>query len=263
MVTAISSPASALTFKNFSLRCDKSDPSISYKTPWNWKLPQGKRVAVISENSFLRYQLITTIAGLIPPVSGEIVCDGVVGWPVGGEGGLDSKMRISHALDFLSAVYVDCLEKSPVNIDQFWDLLSGMEIYPRAILRELSRSQKDFFFLALSVLFSFDLYLIPQAKFLMSRDAKVLKMLLLKQLEGKTLLTTSTSNRVRQEFCTDGIVLGSSGQLLFAGGLSEAIQWSEQNLKVSNVSESEEDKFKIDLMFSNSDSSSDSFDVDI
>ena len=97
----------------------------------------------------------------------------------------------------------------------------------------------------------------------MSRDAKVLKMLLLKQLEGKTLLTTSTSNRVRQEFCTDGIVLGSSGQLLFAGGLSEAIQWSEQNLKVSNVSESEEDKLKIDLMFSNSDSSIDSFDVDI
>ena len=58
-------------------------------------------------------------------------------------------------------------------------------------------------------------------------------------------------------------MLGSSGQLLFAGGLSEAIQWSEQNLKVSNVSESEEDKLKIDLMFSNSDSSSDSFDVEI
>ena len=58
-------------------------------------------------------------------------------------------------------------------------------------------------------------------------------------------------------------MLGSSGQLLFAGGLSEAIQWSEQNLKVLNVSESEEDKLKIDLMFNNSDSSSDSFDVDI
>ena len=36
-------------------------------------------------NSFLRYQLSAAIAGLVSPVSGEILADGVIGWPVGDE----------------------------------------------------------------------------------------------------------------------------------------------------------------------------------
>ena len=103
---------SKLKFQNFSLRCDKSDPQISFQTPWNWEIEQGKKIAVIASSSFLRYQLIAGLAGLVPPVSGEIVGHSAIGWPVGGQGGLDSKLRISHALNFLSTVYSDCLEKS-------------------------------------------------------------------------------------------------------------------------------------------------------
>ena len=101
---------SKLKFQNFSLRCDKSDPKISFQTPWNWEIEQGKKIAVIASSSFLRYQLIAGLAGLVPPVSGEIVGHSAIGWPVGGQGGLDSKLRISHALNFLSTVYSDCLE---------------------------------------------------------------------------------------------------------------------------------------------------------
>ena len=261
-MSAIAADKPILTFRDFSLRCDKSDPKISFQAPWNWELPQGKKIAIISDNSFLRYQLITSIAGLITPVSGEMICNGVVGWPVGGEGGLDKKMRVSHALDFLSAVYEDCLEKSIVRLDQFWDLLSGMEVDPRAIIGELTRPQKDFFFLSLSVLFSFDFYLIPHTRFLMSREARVLKELLSNQLQGKTLIATSTNRRFQQEFCSDGLVIGSSGQLLFAGGLLEAIQWSDQNLTGATVSESDDESFGMDLMFSNSEPSGMTLDDD-
>ena len=262
VVSAIASDKPILTFRDFSLRCDKSDPKISFQAPWNWELPRGRKVAVISENSFLRYQLTTSIAGLIAPVSGEFICSGVVGWPIGGEGGVDKKMRVSHALDFLSAVYEDCLEASIVSLDQFWDLLSGMEVDPRGIIGELARPQKDFFFLALSTLFSFDFYLIPQTRFLMSREARLLKALLLNQLQGKTLIATSTNRRFQEEFCSDGLVIGSSGQLLFAGGLLEAIQWSDQNLTRATVSESDDESFGMDLMFSNSEPSGMTIDDD-
>ena len=259
----VSTPASAkpvLTFQNFALRCDKSDLAASFHQPWDWALPSGKRIAVITRNSFLRYQLVVALAGLVPPVSGEIFGDCVIGWPVGGEGGLDSKLRISHALNFLSTVYGDCLECSQVSLDQIWELLFEVNIYPHLVIKELSKNQKDFFFLALSVLFSFDLYLIPKTKYLMSSAAKPLRRLLLQQVEGKTVIATSTNNRFMRAFCTDGLVLGGSGEILFAGGLSESMQWAECNVEVDVVSNSEVDQFDVGLNLSNSEIMDDSND---
>lgn len=257
VVTATASTRPVLTFRNFSLRCDKSDPQVSFQTPWNWELGQAKRIAVITNSSFLRYQLSAALAGLVPPVSGEMLTDGVVGWPVGGEGGLDGKLRISHALNFLTTVYSDCLEQSSVSMEEFWDLMSAMDIDARCIIKELSREQKDCFFLAISVLFSFDVYLISKTRFLMSKPAKPLRALLLKQLEGKTLFATSTNSRFQREFCTDGLVLGSLGQILFAGALSDAMQWAEQNLEASDVSDSDDDQFEMGLNLLNSEVSDD------
>ena len=257
VVSATASARPLLTFQNFSLRCDKSDPRISFKAPWNWELDQAKRIAVITNSSFLRYQLSAALAGLVPPVSGEMLTEGVVGWPVGGEGGLDGKLRITHALNFLTTVYSDCLEKSLVSVDEFWSFISAAEIDPRSIIKELSREQKDCFFLALSVLFSFDLYLISKTRYLMSRPAKPLRALLLKQLEGKTLFATSTNSRFQREFCTDGLVLDSMGQILFAGGISEAIEWADQNLDASDVSESDEDQLEMGLNLLNTELSDD------
>ena len=260
VVTAAASTRPLLTFRNFSLRCDKSDPQVSFQTPWNWELGQAKRIAVISNSSFLRYQLSAALAGLVPPVSGEMMTDGVIGWPVGGEGGLDGKLRISHALNFLTTVYSDCLEKSSVSLEQFWDLMSTMDIDSRFIIKELSREQKDCFFLAISVLFSFDIYLISKTRFLMSKPAKPLRALLLKQLEGKTLFATSTNSRFQREFCTDGIVLGSLGQILFAGSLSDAVQWADQNLEESDMSDLDDDQFEMGLNLLNSESSDEQMD---
>ena len=260
VVTAAASTRPLLTFRNFSLRCDKSDPQVSFQTPWNWELGQAKRIAVISNSSFLRYQLSAALAGLVPPVSGEMLTNGVIGWPVGGEGGLDGKLRISHALNFLTTVYSDCLEKSSVSLEQFWDLMSTMDIDSRFIIKELSREQKDCFFLAISVLFSFDIYLISKTRFLMSKPAKPLRALLLKQLEGKTLFATSTNSRFQREFCTDGLVLGSLGQILFAGSLSDAVQWAEQNLEASDMSDSGDDQFEMGLNLLNSESSDEQMD---
>jgi capsular polysaccharide transport system ATP-binding protein len=260
VVSATASARPLLSFRNFSLRCDKSDPRISFQAPWNWELDQAKRIAIITNSSFLRYQLSAALAGLVPPVSGEMLAEGVVGWPVGGEGGLDGKLRIIHALNFLTTVYSDCLEKSLVSVDEFWGFMSAAEINPRSIIKELSREQKDCFFLSLSVLFSFDLYLISKTRYLMSRPAKPLRALLLKQLEGKTLFATSTNGRFQREFCTDGLVLDSMGQILFAGGISEAIEWADQNLDASDVSDSDEDQLEMGLNLLNSESSDEQMD---
>ena len=254
VVNATASAKPVLSFRNFSLRCDKSDPQISFETPWNWECGQGKRIAVITNNSFLRYQFVACMSGLVSPVSGEILGNSVIGWPVGGEGGLDRKLRISHSVKFLLAVYNDCLDQSLVSIDEFWRILSDVGIEPGLVIKELSKDQKDFFALALSVLFSFDCYLIPKTRFLMSKPAKPLRELLLKQLEGKMLFTTSANVQFQREFCTDGIVLGTLGQILFAGTLLDVIQWADKNLEDFGIPELEDDNFDLNLNLKNSES---------
>ena len=262
VVSATASARPVLTFRNFSLRCDKSNPQVSFETPWDWKLAQGKRIALITRNSFLDYQLIAGFAGLVPPVSGEIICDGVISWPVGGAGGLDRRLRISDALDFVSTVYRDCLEKSRVSIDEFWQLMSRVGVHRRLLVKELSRDQRDFFYLALSLLFSFDCYLIEKSKALtlLSDSSRPLRALFRRQIEGKTLLTTSTSKRFLREFCTEGLVLGTYGEILFSGDLSAAVEWADQNLQPSGTEESNDEPFEMGSQFKNDESSVDADD---
>ena len=262
VVSATASARPVLTFRNFSLRCDKSDPQISFQSPWDWELFEGRKIAFITRNLFLQYQLIAGFAGLVSPVSGEMICTGSVSWPVGGEGGLDRKLKISHAFDFLCTVYADCLERSRVGVDEFWGILLSKGIRPNLLIKELAKDQKEFFYLALSVLFSFDCYLINKSKSfaLMSKAAEPLRVLFRRQIEGKSLITTSTSKAFRSEFCTDGLVLDSFGQILFSGDLAEAVQWADQNLEAPAVVESDDDLFEMGSKFKNSETSGDSFD---
>ena len=94
----------------------------------------------------------------------------------------------------------------------------------------------------------------------MSKPAKLLKGLLLEQVEGKILFSTSANVQFQHEFCTDGLVLGPLGQILFFGSLADAIQWANQNLEGSDILESEEDSFEINLNLSNSDTTDDGMD---
>ena len=103
-------------------------------------------------------------------------------------------------------------------------------------------------------------YLIPRVKFLMSRPASPLRALLLEQVQGRMLLATAANVRFQHEFCTDGIVLGSSGQILFAGEILNAIQWADDNLASTNESEFEENDFDVNFNLMNSETAGDGID---
>ena len=94
----------------------------------------------------------------------------------------------------------------------------------------------------------------------MSKAAEPLRVLFRRQIEGKSLITTSTSKSFQSEFCTDGLVLDSFGQILFSGDLSDAVQWANQNLAAPVVVESDDDLFEMSPKFKNDESSGDSFD---
>ena len=73
-------------------------------------------------------------------------------------------------------------------------------------------------------------------------------------------MSTSANKSFQREFCTDGLVLGVFGELLFSGGLDEAIRWADQNLEVSNSADSDDEQFGTGLNLLNLDSSDDGAD---
>ena len=87
----------------------------------------------------------------------------------------------------------------------------------------------------------------------MSNSASQLKALLLEQVKGRGLFTTSSNVQFQREFCTDGIVLGPLGQVLFSGDIVNVIQWVDKNLGSSSASlESDGEDFDADLNLINS-----------
>ena len=258
MLTSSSSAEPKLTFDRLTLRCDASDSNIVNTSPWNWSICAGEKICIISSNSFLKDQLMATLSGFVQPVAGDFETFGSLSWPVGGEGGLDSKLTIDKGLEFLSSIYSDCLEASLVSVDDFFEALQTRSIDSNTRLKDLVKEQKDFFYMMLSILFSFDIYLIPRSKFLMTKEAKPLRNLLHKQLsDSKSLVSVTVNNRFRREFCNRGMVLGPLGQILFHGDLEEAIAYEQKNVMIRSGSGSEENQFDMASNLTNSDSSSD------
>jgi capsular polysaccharide transport system ATP-binding protein len=253
VLNSSSSAEPILAFDEFVLRADKSDSSVVISSPWNWWINSGDRLSVMTTNSFLSYQLMATLAGLVKPVSGEVLKQGTVSWPLGGEGGLDGKLSIDQSLEFLINIYSDCLEKSRVTLQEFYEALQAQSIQSSLKLKELEKDQKDYFYMALSILFSFDVYLVPKFRYLMSRRAMPLRELLHRQLEGNSLISTGGNNRFRREFCNKGLVLDRFGEVIFQGDLEQAIAMIDQKNADSGSVDSEDDQFNFGDGLKNSD----------
>jgi capsular polysaccharide transport system ATP-binding protein len=254
VLNSSSSAEPILVFDEFVLRADKSDQSVVISSPWNWRLNPGDRLSVMTTNSFLSYQLMATLSDFVKPISGEIVLQGSVSWPLGGQGGLDSRLTIKNGFEFLSSIYGDSLEKSKVSVDDFFDELKKQFIDPSIRLKDLPKDHKDFFFTVLSILFCFDICIAPHSRFLMSREARSLRNLLHKQLDGGLcMVSTAKNNRFRREFCNRGMVLGPFGEMVFDGNLEEAIAISSQNDIIENSPEVDENQFDLGESLTNSD----------
>ena len=247
MLNSSSSAEPILAFDEFVLRADKTDSSVVTSSPWNWCLHPGERLSVMTTNSFLSYQLMATLSGLVEPVAGEVLTQCNLSWPLAGQGGLHSSLTINNGFEFLFNIYGDILERSHVSSGEFFDALKSQEIDPSIPLKELPKDQKNFFFAAVSILFSFDICVAPHSIYLlnlMSKDAKLLRSLLHKQLDGGLcMITDSRNNPFKRQFCNRGIVLGPFGEVIFDGDLDEAIAIGKQNDILAKRAEADEIKF--------------------
>ena len=140
-----------------------------------------------------------------------------------------------------------------ITLEDFDEVLKAQSIESSSKLKELEKEQKDYFYMALSILFSFDVYLVPKFRYLMSRKAMPLRALFHRQLEGNSLISTGGNNRFLREFCNKGMVLNGLGKVIFQGDLEQAIALVNQNGSDAAEVDSEDDQFDLGDSLKNAD----------
>ena len=147
----LSRQASVVDFQDVVLRCNRREKTF-LNPPWNLQLQKGDKIAVIAANRKMRDEFLGCIYGLIKPVSGYVVPNGVVSWPLGLKGGLDSKLSLSQNIRFLESVYEDRV--APLNSKKFLDVfyeLTGLT--PEQKLKSLKSKEQKIFYIIIALIF--------------------------------------------------------------------------------------------------------------
>ena len=242
----------ALQLDGLVLRFTRKEKTCQ-TAPINKYFCSGERTAILCQNRRIRHQLLGTIYGLVQPISGCVIKRGIVGWPLGLKGGIDGKLTLQQNMNFLGALYADRL--APLNLDRFLSMFLGsIGLSPHERLKDLrSRDQKIFYMVA-SLAFSFDIFLVPSARFLMGDDKDMLiqyfRTTFMARVEKRTLIAASSNKNFLKEFCDRGLAISPSGQQIFEGSLEDCFSWMKSSSTQSDATDDDDDDVVDDSTFS-------------
>ena len=193
----------------------------------SWELSQGDRIALISTSSLSARAFLECAAGVVPPQKGTVDINVNVSWPLGARGGILNNLSARDSTTFLHGVYGE-YGKLKRDLD-FVSNLAGLDkIFFNRPLKTYNKLMRSRFYLAVSLAFNFDAYIIPRT-FAWTSNANSDRALLFqdvltKRVEGKSLIMAHNDFNILGRFCTDGIVL-DQGAIVFSGPLQECSEW--------------------------------------
>ena len=232
----------ALDFQDVVLRCSRRDTNF-LTPPWNLQIRRGDKVAVMAQDRKIRDEFLGCICGLIQPVSGQIYSRCRISWPVGFKGGLDGKLTLAQNIRFLEVVYEDCV--APVDPNKFFKslcLLAGLT--PDQRLKSLKSKDQKIFYNIVSMIFSFDVLLVPSAQYLVKNNkdnvSKYLNQVFEKRIEKNCMITSSNDRKFLRQYCNSGILFDAFGQLVFQGPLDECFA-CKKSLSSENEDSNDDD----------------------
>ena len=234
-----------LALEDLVVRFNRKE-KILHSVPINRIFYRGERIAILCTNRRIRDELLASIYGLVQPVSGFVSQKGVVSWPLGLKGGLDGKLTLAQNMRFLGTLYEDKLV--PLNLDKFLNsFLDLAGLSPQSRLKDLKSREQKIFYMVVALAFSFDVFLVPSAQFLMGSEKdkaiQYFRNVFEARIEQKTLISTSGNKKFLRDFCNKGFAIDSIGQQTFNGSLDECLEWMKSS---SNQAEAIDDDDLID-----------------
>lgn len=192
-----------------------------------WELSEKNRVALISTSSLSARAFLDCAAGVVSPQKGTVAINANISWPLGARGGLLNNLSARQNATFLHGVYGE-YGKLNRDLDFVSDLAGLDKIFFNRPIKTYNKLMRSRFYLAVSLAFDFDAYIIPKT-FAWTSNANSERALrfqniLSQRVEGKSLIMAHTDFNILERFCTDGIVL-DQGAIVFSGSLQECRQW--------------------------------------
>jgi len=198
----------------------------------NWELYKGQRVGVLAKSMQEAHAFLDCAAGVSKPQKGHVSIQANVSWPLGSKGGLFSSLSGRQNARLLQGIYGHGSQlQSDLNlIERLADLREG---YFEKPLKSYDKEMRARFYLAVSLIFDFDVYVIPQHIALKSNNTSEKFIRLQKALKdrtfGKSVLMTNSDFRFVEQFCDEGLVL-DQGSIAYSGSFSECRAWYETNI---------------------------------
>ena len=231
--------AVTLKLEDFVLRFSRKEKVVS-TIPISFSCRQGEKIAILSVNRRIRDALLGSFYGLVQPASGRITHRGLVSWPLGLKGGLDGKLTLRQNMRFLGGLYQDHV--APLDLEKFFTtFLDAADLSPNERLKNLRSKDQKLFYVMAALAFTFDIFLVPSAQFLMGSEkdqvVQYLRSVFEARIENQTLITTSGNKKFLNDFCARGLAIGPSGQQVFKGTLDECFDWMKASSIQSDVGE--------------------------
>ena len=210
---------------------------------WNLQIHRGDKVAVMAQHRKIRDEFLGCICGLIQPVSGQINSRCSISWPVGLKGGMDGKLTLAQNVQFLEVVYEDRIALvDPKKFFKSFCLLAGLS--PDQKLKTLKSKEQKIFFHIVSMIFSFEVLLVPTAQFLAKNNkdsfSQYLNQVFEKRIENNCMITSSNNRKFLRQYCNAGILFDPLGRLVFQGPLEECFDY-EKTLSSENEDLNDDD----------------------
>lgn len=197
-----------------------------------WELAEEKRVALIYTSSLSARAFLDCAAGIVTPQRGTVSINANVSWPLGARGGLLNNLSARQNAAFLHGVYGE-YGKLNRDLDFVSDLAGLDKFFFNRPIKTYNKLMRSRFYLAVSLAFDFDAYIIPKT-FAWTSDANSARALrfqniLSQRVEGKSLIMAHTDFNILERFCTDGIVL-DQGAIVFSGSFQECREWHKSHV---------------------------------
>jgi len=201
----------------------------------SWELQEGQRVGVIAKSMQEAHAFLDCAAGISTPQKGHVSIQAHVSWPLGSKGGLSSALSGRKNARFLQGVFGHGGQQRN-DLDQIEKLADLEQGYFDKPLRSYNKYMRARFYLAVSLVFDFDVYVIPQQFAWKSNTSseRVLRLhkALMDRTSGKSILMTNTDFDFLGKFCNEGLVL-NQGSIAYAGSFTECRAWYEANISKS------------------------------
>lgn len=205
----------------------------------NWSLYSGDRIAVISTRRGEADVFLECACGVVPVQNGRVNISAHVSWPMGQPAALLGNLSAQLNADFLLRIYGDPYRRFEQM--QTIRLLSDLENdFHERPLRAYNSAMKARFRLALSIVFDFDVYMIPNLE-AWNFKAKSIRVQRFRELfesmtANKSLLVSNSDQGFQKQYCHSGLIL-DNGTIVYEGDLDSCYAWlarREASLKASH-----------------------------